>query len=613
MRQGALRRRTIRFAVLSLTLAAASMIPVVVAGTPAAAGNGGVVIVSGDRQEESLDAALRVIESPLDTLDAESVFDAPDALPWRTIDERRLRPGISGSRWWLRVDLYNPDSQPQARVIAIRQPTLDDVRFAMLCNDGYSDAAAGGDARPYSARRLPDRNPAFDFMVPANGRCMALLTVKSLETVQFPAVIADPASYYTLQQRDNLIRGLGFGMQILLFLAAIVLAIAMRSRPFAQLALLTGVQASLVFVLSGMGYQFLWGELPALQRALAAISISLTWTVMALYYLQQLPADITRGSVSLLTRASCVVALGAGALHVAIPDPRIVGVLIGACTFGLVLMLSVTLGARMLGVSWSRLSALGILVLTVGALIEASGYLGIISLGSLFLLPVQTAFLIQTVLFGIALLSPSVHLLDEGDAPPLDQEVNRRVAERTRELASTVAQLQSTNRQLDRISSTDPLTGTWNRRHMDNYLANVAGTVPEPLAFILFDIDLFKEVNDRYGHPVGDRCLCVIAECVQKQLRDHNDILCRYGGEEFAVILPNTDLEGAKAVAEKIRLAVEQATIRCTPGIELHVTVSLGISALDTDADLEHLVGSADQALYRAKRDGRNRWLAATA
>ena len=125
-------------------------------------------------------------------------------------------------------------------------------------------------------------------------------------------------------------------------------------------------------------------------------------------------------------------------------------------------------------------------------------------------------------------------------------------------------------------------------------------------ALLMLDLDGFKDINDRHGHPAGDLYLRKIAETVREQLRDA-DLPCRYGGDEFCVLLPETELSGAQVIAERIRDAVAARSIG-TEGESLHTTISVGVAAFpDHDSgELKGLLRNADEALYRAKRAGRN-------
>ncbi len=161
------------------------------------------------------------------------------------------------------------------------------------------------------------------------------------------------------------------------------------------------------------------------------------------------------------------------------------------------------------------------------------------------------------------------------------------------------------------LAITDPLTGLHNRRYMETHLATLveqAANRGKPLAVLVLDIDYFKAVNDTYGHDAGDDVLREFALRLRNSIRNIN-LACRYGGEEFVVVMPETDMGVATMVAERLRrrIANERFTIQ-DGSAKLDVTISIGIAALQNAGDsAATIMKRADQALYRAKRDGRNR------
>ncbi|HWF63183.1 MAG TPA: PleD family two-component system response regulator [Rhizomicrobium sp.] len=164
------------------------------------------------------------------------------------------------------------------------------------------------------------------------------------------------------------------------------------------------------------------------------------------------------------------------------------------------------------------------------------------------------------------------------------------------------------------MAITDQLTGLHNRRymsrHLDNLLAN-ARRGGRPLAFVIMDIDHFKQVNDTYGHDIGDEVLKEFAGRIAANVRGI-DLACRYGGEECVVVMPDTDVAFACSIAERLRQTVEANPVKVSraPGA-LNVTISIGIARMEGEGDTaEALLHRADQALYRAKRSGRNRVVA---
>jgi diguanylate cyclase (GGDEF)-like protein len=155
----------------------------------------------------------------------------------------------------------------------------------------------------------------------------------------------------------------------------------------------------------------------------------------------------------------------------------------------------------------------------------------------------------------------------------------------------------------------DTLTGLANRRHGEDALAAEllrAERFGGSVAFVLGDLDSFKSINDRFGHPVGDAVLVEFAGTLRESVREI-DLPARWGGEEFGVILPGTDLEGAAHLAERMRTSFERRTILAPDGSAIHVTVSLGVAAFPETAGGNEIVAAADAALYEAKRTGKNR------
>jgi diguanylate cyclase (GGDEF)-like protein/PAS domain S-box-containing protein len=160
---------------------------------------------------------------------------------------------------------------------------------------------------------------------------------------------------------------------------------------------------------------------------------------------------------------------------------------------------------------------------------------------------------------------------------------------------------------LRELATRDALTGTYNRGHLEEVVRHElerSVRYTRPLTIAMLDADNFKRVNDTYGHAVGDRVLRALADRCRKTLRS-NDVLGRYGGEEFVVVFPETSLDDAEIVAERIRAAVAQSPVTFGEGT-LQITVSIGLATSSPGQRLESLMGAADTALYAAKRDGRN-------
>ncbi len=228
---------------------------------------------------------------------------------------------------------------------------------------------------------------------------------------------------------------------------------------------------------------------------------------------------------------------------------------------------------------------------------------------------------------------PVLALVEEGDMPrlvrALDIGVNDyllRPLDRSELLARCKTQLRH-KRYQDQLRQTvqesleaaitDPLTGLYNRRYMTHHLGTLVAQHNEtgkPVSLLVLDIDYFKPVNDTHGHAVGDDVLKEFARRMQANVRGV-DLACRMGGEEFVVVMPDTDVALAYSIAERLRQQIADRAFAAAQGaVELKITVSIGVAAtLGIADDASALLERADQALYRAKREGRNRVVAEAA
>ncbi len=185
----------------------------------------------------------------------------------------------------------------------------------------------------------------------------------------------------------------------------------------------------------------------------------------------------------------------------------------------------------------------------------------------------------------------------------INQELDDLVRERTEAL-------EKANQRLEELNNSDELTGLGNRRYLNHALPNEFNTAYRnrtSLAVLMCDIDYFKKLNDDYGHQVGDLCLSEVGRVLHDSLRRPPDLCFRYGGEEFLALLPNTDLQGAKLVAENIRKKIESMVINAPSG-DIRITISIGAYAeIPENRDAhEQLMKTADENLYKAKERGRN-------
>lgn len=214
-------------------------------------------------------------------------------------------------------------------------------------------------------------------------------------------------------------------------------------------------------------------------------------------------------------------------------------------------------------------------------------------------------------------------LLESSSEAGVVKSILQEIIAETRSLATTShdmqAKLNLANQEMDRlraelsqvkqIASTDGLTGLLNRRAFDEALAEViAQPQPQSTFLSLLDIDYFKRVNDTYGHTIGDNVIKYVASLMKKYVESHHRV-ARYGGEELAIIMPDTSIETALEIAENIRKAMESSRLKRKDNDQPigTITLSIGIAALQSGDDSERFIERTDKALYQAKQSGRNR------
>lgn len=174
------------------------------------------------------------------------------------------------------------------------------------------------------------------------------------------------------------------------------------------------------------------------------------------------------------------------------------------------------------------------------------------------------------------------------------------------------------NEKIQILSITDPLTGCYNRHYLNQHLSNEIKRTKRyrhSLSLVLCDIDHFKGINDSYGHEAGDLVLQSFVQCIGETYREEVDWVTRYGGEEFVIVLPETDIQRAFCFAERLRSNVTQKIIEIN-GKEITITASFGVAGIDSHtsdekASPEFLINTADKFLYQAKKQGRNRVIGA--
>ncbi|MEE2730456.1 MAG: diguanylate cyclase [Pseudomonadota bacterium] len=583
--------------------------------------------VSPDYQylvDETGDLSLRDI---LDTPQTWSVSRFPGS----------VQQGYVGDTLWLRFSITVNSIKPLRMYMELATPFLDYVDFYLVqpTPQGKNLLAhgIGGDHQAFIAQDLEHRFPIFPINVSQAGDYEVYVRLSSDSAMIFPVNFRTPEGFFQSEFRAQAFYGLFFGMMsVLAFYNAYVWYFLRDRTNLFNMAFIVSAmlyQASI----SGFGSLYLWGSQVFLNDKSYGLGILSTiffaghFAVLFIDLKNRIPwlARLTRFFVTMF---------GLGVIPVVLFPERLVLPFIYplemlVCIYAIFVLthqcFTDNYWARYLMAGWSVLIT-GTCFYVAAQLewiqfsvaieyIHAAG----LSLGNLMVTSALAARMQRERSEKNRALKQALDLAQEVTeltrekeqiAASARDELERRVDQKTRDLSAMLDQLKQSNEKLAQDTLTDALTGVGNRRYLDTCFPELIRQCQQTrssLGILVIDADHFKKINDQFGHLVGDECLKKIAVILQRFSRRNLDVLVRYGGEEFILLLPATDEAAGQKVAESIRSHIQFASFWHSKR-RIPVTVSIGVHSVIPDGreTAEKLLVKADEALYRAKKNGRN-------
>lgn len=570
----------------------------------------GSVPLQGD--EMRLHQHLDYLEDPLNQLDLDHVRQAGAAWTRNTTDTAFNR-GYSSSTWWLRVRLSNPGQQPLPRLLEVGYAALDHVDVFVLENDRKVEQYVMGDALPFAHRPVDHRF----FMAPITWQPAQTLDVylriRSNGTIQVPLTLWDYARFHSANNVHTLLEGIYFGGMAAIALYNLLIFFVLRDHNYLIYVAFMTCTAMALASQSGLAFRYLWSNAMYWNNLAILFFTGLTALFATLFSMRFLEVKLHSRRLAQLLKALGIVSVGLVLLCFVMPYQTMGIAILLHMMATVVAMVATGIFAWRRGVPSARIYLIAWATLLVGASVVSLSRLGLAPANVFTEYSAQWGSLVECILLSLALANRinserKLRFQAQADALKASQDANAALEQRVQERTEALEQL---NRQLQQLSETDQLTGLANRRFLENRLqAEWARCLRQkrPLTVMLLDVDHFKQVNDRYGHPAGDACLQQVAALMLECLRWPSDVAARYGGEEFCMILPETDAHGASKVAERIRTQVASALIN-TDGVSFRVSVSIGLYAgvpID-ECPPATFIHRADAALYQSKLSGRDR------
>ncbi|MFC3552203.1 7TM diverse intracellular signaling domain-containing protein [Lysobacter cavernae] len=550
--------------------------------------------------------------------DVSATADLDTALQWQKHDRFAPLPagrnefGFQPGAFWFHTRIINHnDAEP--RWLLVQNFALSDrIDLYIRYPDGHVVHQTGGDSLPFRTRSVPYRHPNFWLDLPAAHPVDVFMRVHSQNSMQVPLTLYTPIAFAEMLRDAQLGIGLYYGILVALFFYNLALWLILRDASYAWYLFHLSAFGLVLFTLNGLGFQYLWPDLPWLADKSVPLSICLSqigvqqFTRVFLGLRERWPMG-DRTSLALIV-FFILLALASAALPYRVISP----VTTTSVLLSVAWIVAVSIVVLRRGYAPARLFLLAWAMFLLGTAMFAAIAFGVLPKNFFTEYGVQIGSALEMLLLSVALGQRYAALRSENDRIVRESRdlLEHKVEQRTAELRSALGQLEDAHARLRESSQRDGLTGLHNRSYFRDGFETLLRQAREhgrPLSLLMIDLDNFKQINDRHGHLIGDDCLRWTARTLGQALRAHEALLARFGGEEFVVALPGLDMKAATRVAEDLRQHLRD--LPCRSGeLSIVITASIGVHAITTvtRSGIDPLLQLADQALYRAKADGRD-------
>lgn len=596
----------------------------------------------------SLDHFAGYVEDVHHELDIEDMAD----VTWN-FSEKGLAFGYTDSVYWFRLVFANNTEKDIERFISVSYPVLDYIDLYRRNGDADWDQISLGDKQAFENRLISHRHFVIPMTIGKGDTQEWIFRVNTSSSMQFPINIWQERDFFVHDQNQLLGLGLYYGIMMIMVFYNLFVFFSVREGNYLFYVLYVGCMAGFLGSLQGINFQYLWPEATnwndqSIIVLLSGVVIFASLFTQKFLYLKEDAPNFNRLLLGVVVVCVAIVFLSnLIAYHALIRVLIVVAMvaMLGAIYLGFKRWSEGFVAARYYTIAWTSF--------LIGGMVLALNKFSIIPRNFFTENSLQIGSAMEVILLSFALADrlnqekreryeAQINALEheklarKAQTEALEQERNARKAqekalEHEREAREAQAkaldiqkratetlevrvkertvELESVNRQLEKMSTTDALTNIRNRRYFDEFIGKEFALAMHDggeLSLLLLDIDHFKIVNDDYGHQAGDEILRCVSGAISESLKDE-DQLARYGGEEFAVVLPGIRQSRAVEIAESIRERVQKLNFDRIH-TDLRITISIGLkSGVPTSNDShDEWIKAADSALYESKENGRN-------
>lgn len=588
-------------------------------------------LVLGDHSEAiALGPYTGYLEDPSRTLELADL----EGRTFAPVESDALNFGFSQSRFWLQFQIVNPTDRTLTRVLDLRNFLLDKVVLYVPDEQGGYQVQTKGRLYPEQSAHEVSRFYHFTLSLPPHSERRYFLQIESSDSIGFPMVLSTDAQQQHYQVQDTLFLTLYSGLIFSTVLFAIFMLFLLRERVLAYyLAFLTFHHLVAIMLMEGVPTSLFGVDNLFVTRDMLPFAINLAILMAILFQRQFLDFEKTDPALFKISQWMAGAMSSMAVVSLILPHFYAIQVTAMVCMVVGASMMYCCLAqfkrfsaARHFVVAWSA----GI----AGATIYGLKVLEIVPVNNFTTYSWHVGTVLEAALFSFTIayrinserrerLRTQTELAERERALRVTQEqllqaetaakeeLENRVRERTLDISRILSELEHENKELIELSINDGLTRIRNRRFFNDIypqLWNEALQNGQWLSVLMLDIDHFKQINDEYGHLMGDRCLVMVAGILKKMVSRPTDVVCRYGGEEFILLLPQTDADSARWLAERIRRKISESICELDTK-QVTMTASFGVAGMIPESGLDamKLISVCDNALYESKENGRDR------
>lgn len=577
-----------------------------------------------------INSEMLFIEDPQHSETITSVLNNNHA--WEVINRSSPNFGFTPTAYWFKFNIDNISDRAQSIYLELPIPFLDSLQVFQTFEKNIIHIHDVGDQYPFKQRPIIHQNFVMPFTL-LPGINEMYMRVSSAGTVEAPLTLWTPEAHSHNSSDNNLLQGIWIGILGIMVIYNFLLFLSIKDRSYLYYVFFTIGYLFFQVSLKGYGFAYLWpnqlhfnsyaistfialSNLSVLMLVIKFLELKYRYprihkvmlglaTIAGLLFISTffVPYSFTVRATSLMTMFTCSLSLILGylALYNGYREAKYYCLAWTATFIGIGFLGSVKFGLVTANFWTNNAGQIGVMFLVS---LLSFALANRINKEKEMRLSAQNEALLSEKL---ARQSQEELLKTQTDA---NSQLEEKVEERTRTLQQALDELEHANSRLELASITDSLTTLFNRGHFENRLAieyKRAMRHHRELSIILCDIDYFKAINDTYGHKAGDDCLRHVALILKNTITRSGDIIARFGGEEFIILLVDTPIQEATRLADALCHSLRTTSIDAK-NQQIKFTASFGVSSLTQVQinDTDMLVNHADEALYQAKNNGRN-------